>query len=186
MKLRKTIAAILAGILLVTGCAAAFAEQEKGFEPVEKQIQRLKKLAQLEELKQRKISLTFNFLYMCYELKEMKFYGRRITGVTDDLEWELGSWELLIHDTDVKMQHNDKTENWTVPGHYVAFAWSADVMWGTDWPYSGVFWNAPNTPIDSIIIKMYGLCRDVRCEITVDGTVVVDQKSCDSHKEWKP
>ena len=77
----------------------------------------------------------------------------------------------------------------TMAGDYVSFAFSFDITWGTDFPYSGVFWNNDNiynTDWDDIDIFLNGICRAASVKITVGDEVAVFEKNCSAHKEWRP
>ena len=67
------------------------------------------------------------------------------------------------------------------------FAYSFDVTWGTDHPYSGVFWtDDDNTDWDSIYIITFGTCRMVDIDIYMGDERVVHEDDCDAHSEWTP
>ena len=71
--------------------------------------------------------------------------------------------------------------------HSVYFAYSLDIMWGTDWPYSGIFWTCPNGEIaKKIDIYATGLVRLVVFFIKVNDYPVFSDMNCDSHSEWRP
>lgn len=178
MKCSKWISILLAAVMLAACVSAAFAEGSQ-----DREAERNAKLHELEIRSARTIDVDVDMWNMLFVMKEVKLYGRKIIGVSEDAEWILGPWELLYHDTYIPAT---TLFNKYYSGTYAAFAWSADVMWGTDWPYSGVFWNNPDTAVDRIEICMSGDVRAVDCKITVNGKTVVDEEDCDSHKEWKP
>ena len=68
----------------------------------------------------------------------------------------------------------------------VSFAYSFDVSLGTDFPYSGVFWNKPDRRVSDIDIELDGEVRTADITIKVDGTTVVNETNCSSHSEWTP
>jgi hypothetical protein len=75
----------------------------------------------------------------------------------------------------------------TFDGTFVNFAFSFDITWGTDFPYSSVFWtDTHNTDWETIDVELRGLCRNASIQIHVGNTRAVDKRNCDSHSEWKP
>lgn len=121
-----------------------------------------------------------------YHAKDVKVYGRRARAVGYDGEYILGGWELLDN---TESLHGSEIGGYklTVPGYYVEFAFSFDISWGTDYPYSGVFWSdIYNSDWREIRIRLDGTCRMADIEIKVDGTTVVSETNCSSHSEWKP
>ena len=74
--------------------------------------------------------------------------------------------------------------------YFDALGFEFDVFWGTDWPYSGVFWttNEPlsqNAKPDNIEIYMSGYVRDASIRIIVDGEEVFYAPHCDRHSQYK-
>ena len=59
-------------------------------------------------------------------------------------------------------------------------------MWGTDWPYSGIFYSNLDAHPEAIRIDLGSTCRMATIRITVDGRTVVDDSNCSSHSEWRP
>lgn len=174
MKFRKIISILLAAMMLAAGIlAAAGAEAAEGKTYYEKRV------AEYEDMKARSAYVTINLRESWYEFNASKLYGRKITGVAEDGSWILGPWELL---SDSLERYNRLTLPWT----YFAFAYSFDIFWGTDWPYSGVFWNNPDARPTHVGIYPSGTCRMADIKITVDGTAVVDISNCSPHSEWKP
>ncbi len=83
--------------------------------------------------------------------------------------------------------HALKTEKFYIPGDYVQFAFSFDVTWGTDFPYSGVFWDRSSEHSwEKIYIRMEGAVRNAGVTIKVGNKTVVIESNCDSHSEWRP
>ena len=74
--------------------------------------------------------------YGLYHAKNVKLYGRKCRGIDDNGNWILGSWELLNLEESF---HGGTETSFDIPGVYVSFAFSFDITWGTDFPYSGVF-----------------------------------------------
>ena len=72
----------------------------------------------------------------------------------------------------------------TFDGTFVNFAFSFDITWGTDFPYSGVFWtDTHNTDWSTIDVELRGLCRNASIQIHVGNTRALDKRNCDSHSE---
>ena len=123
-----------------------------------------------------------------FHAKNVKFYGRKAVGVDEDGNFILGDWVQINTQTTVQggmIQSLDIT----MAGDYVSFAFSFDITWGTDFPYSGVFWdkdNIYNTDWDDIDIFLNGICRAASVKITVGDEVAVFEKNCSAHKEWRP
>ena len=128
-----------------------------------------------------------------YDLKSSKLYGRRVVGIAPNGEFLIGDWELLDENTENHFHE--------VSGDYVAFAYSGDITWGTDFPFSRVFWNEPYRNVSDIRISWGGGVRNASITITVDhnapwwaikGTNLDQQRTgiwdtnCSSHSEWKP
>ena len=112
-----------------------------------------------------------------YATKHQKFYGRPIIGVNEDGSYKLGPWEKLL---DEKTGNKERYFN----GKYAEFGFSFDISWGTDWPYSDVFWTVDKGAAKEIKIEWGGGVRTAWIEITVDGTKVVDDTNCSSHSEY--
>lgn len=110
-------------------------------------------------------------------------YGRRAVDVDWNGNFVLGPWEVIFYDHDIGI--GDDGER-VIRGDYVCFAYSVDIGWGTDWPYSGIFWNNHFTPVNDINICVTGLPRAVVVLIDVNGTRIVEDWNCDAHSEWKP
>ena len=68
-----------------------------------------------------------------YHAKNVKLYGRKCLGIDDNGNWILGSWELLNLEESF---HGGTETSFDIPGVYVSFAFSFDITWGTDFPYS--------------------------------------------------
>ena len=66
------------------------------------------------------------------------------------------------------------------------FAFGFDILWGTDWPYSDVFWDKVDVPVNNIYINSSGLVRTASLKIEVNGNTVFDDWNLPSHSEWKP
>ena len=173
MILRKTIACILAVVLL---CAAvmvpAFADSAR----------REEQLKKFEEMQHSSIHVTITNCGF-YHLKSSKLYVRKVTGVDSDGNFILGGWEKAYSRNGVGF---DSVETVVISGTAVSFAYSFDVSLGTDFPYSGVFWNKPDRRVSDIDIELDGEVRTADITIKVDGTTVVNETNCSSHSEWTP
>ena len=174
MKHIKLIALILAVMMLATGLlatASAGSAEDKYYN---------ERVQEFEAMKKSNIWINMYTYDAFYALKTSKLYGRRITGVAPDGSWILGPWEILFSKTSYD------SELFSIMGTYCAFAYSFDIVWGTDWPYSGVFWNNPETRVETIRIQTAGTCRMASIRITVDDKTVVNESNCSSHSEWTP
>ena len=120
-----------------------------------------------------------------YQAKNVKLYGRQVIDVDEETgDFILGDWEII--------RNYDKFTGLTgkcfkISGSYVEFAFSFDVTWGTDFPFSGVFFDdIYNIFENDIRITLKGGVRTAGIKITVGGRTVVDQSNCSAHKEWIP
>ena len=136
----------------------------------------------LLEMRENEIHITIEQRGAFVENRSI-LYGRRVTGVAQDGNFVLGPWEVIFDDHDIGI--GDDGER-VISGDYVCFAYSVDIGWGTDWPYSGIFWNNQFTPVHEIEICVTGLPRAVVVMIDVNGTTIVNDWNCDAHSEWKP
>lgn len=89
-------------------------------------------LARYEAMKNRTIDYTF-INKGVYLVKNTKLYVIEVTGVHPDGPFIYSPWELVC-DNDFDYV------TLTLPGTCVMFAFGFDITWGTDWPYSDVFW----------------------------------------------
>ena len=81
--------------------------------------------------------------------------------------------------------------------YFDALGFEFDVFWGTDWPYSGVFWTMDESvnrynngatryaEPDNIYIVLDGYARNAWITITVDDEKVVEDYNCDRHSQYK-
>ncbi len=174
MKITKIIALLLAAVVLSLSLASMAAAESTPYEEA---------VRKYEEMKQEtvKVSLAFDGLY---SVKESKFYARQVTGVNPDGSFQLGSWVLINYTTGIGPASE---YSFSLSGTYIHFAYSFDVTWGTDWPYSGVFWTCPNgDTAKKIEIYCAGLARNVEFYLEVNDHPVVFDKNCSSHSQWKP
>lgn len=79
-----------------------------------------------------------------------------------------------------------KISSGIMSGAYVCFAYSVDIGWGTDWPFSRVFWYDEYLRLSDLTIRVCGLPRFVNVHIWVNGVAYLSEYNCDSHNEWKP
>lgn len=174
MKCRRMIALLLAAVIMsLTLATAASAERSPYDEAV----------AKYEQLKNGTIDVDLDFSGG-FVIKESKFYAREIIGVNEDGSWILGPWRMVNYTADTGFGTESR---FTLPQTYFQFAYSVDIMWGTDWPYSGIFWDGTsNMTPNKIYIHISELPRNVCIAINVNGYPVYFCKDCDSHKEWKP
>lgn len=112
-----------------------------------------------------------------YATKHQKFYARPIIGINEDGTLQLGKWEKL-------MDESTGNQKFKIDGKYAEFGFSFDIVWGTDWPYSNVFWKAEQGAVENIFIEWGGGVRTAWIEITVDDDKVVDNTNCSSHDEY--
>ena len=121
-----------------------------------------------------------------YHATNIKLYGRKALSVGLDGEFILGDWEQLYESSSL-IGCGMCTEIYTISADYVAFAFSYDIRWGTDYPYSGVFWNnIYDTNWDTIDINLGGTVRMANIEIKVGNKTVVKEDNCSRHIEWTP
>ena len=122
-----------------------------------------------------------------YHAKNVKLYGRKCLGIDDNGNWILGSWELLNLEESF---HGGTGTSFDIPGVYVSFAFSFDITWGTDFPYSGVFLDENSRFFakdwHELTIEIGGAVRTASIEIDVDNNVLFEDDNCSSHSEWKP
>ncbi|MCR5206838.1 MAG: hypothetical protein K6E47_17550 [Lachnospiraceae bacterium] len=116
---------------------------------------------------------------------DIKFYGRKIIDVDPNGNFILGPWEQLNIQTSVHGMVGKFS--FDINGTYVAFAFSYDIAWGTNFPYSGVFWeNIYYTDWKEIKIRLTGICRCAFTAIYLDDMRVFFEENSPSHEEWKP
>ena len=105
--------------------------------------------------------------------KEAKHLAEGITQKTETQEDKDGKPQTIYYHT------------YYLPrDYYVEFAFEFDVVTGTDYPYSDVFWNAEqsaNERVDTILIDLGGSTRRVNITIKVNNKEVVSKTNCDAH-----
>ena len=145
-------------------------------------------LMRLRQMRNMTIPVTISKSGM-YALKSQKLYGRKAIGLDEKGDWILGKWECLYDNTD--------TGKITVSGDYVSFGLCADIVWGTDFPMAGEFWNKPKTRVREMELNMMGFVRSADFEAVVQYSHVDDynqyivwetvkKEDLPSHSEWKP
>lgn len=172
MKFTKTIAMLLAALLLCLAvCPAVSAESDYHAEQVRK----------FEEMKKSKISFGVVNAGL-FAIKTSIVYGREVTGVAEDGSFILGPWKVI----DKRTNKGLGGVYCDLPGTYINFAWSVDIVFGTDWPFSGVFYRDTSTPVKQLSVTAGGTVRMVDITLKVNNKVVYSESNCDSHSEWKP
>lgn len=136
----------------------------------------------LEELKKQPVTIEFSHRAL-YVANHSYLYARKIIGVNKDGTFQLGRWECISHRYNVCYCEDKQI---TLPGEYVAFAYSYDVSLGTDWPFSGPFWNNTVSPAKKIQIVITGAVRTPEIRIAVNGTTVYFHDNLPAHNQWVP
>ena len=129
--------------------------------------------------KREKIKVTFSPA-TAYKEKHVKFLARPITGLNEDGTFKLGAWSALIC---VENFGPTVSREWYIHGKYAEFAFSFDILGGTDWPYSDVFWTVDDGPVKDINIDWGGTTTISKIKIEVNGNTIVNQKNLPKHKE---
>ena len=99
-----------------------------------------------------------------YSLNAQRVYARK-AGST--------KWDILLDVT-----NGDHEIYVDESAGYVEFGFEFDIYWGTDWPYSGVFWTAAQSEeekVEGIYIEMNGTVRDAEIYIYVNDKKVVSE-----------
>lgn len=133
-----------------------------------------------------------------FKLNSSKVYGRRAIGVYKDGSYILGNWELLDEVSNDIMRSNE----FKITGDYVVLGYSPDICRGTDFPYSGIFWDATkdrfmSTELNEAEIIIGGTAYNIDVMFTLslrmqcDGfkdthTFSWQEVNCDDHEEWEP
>ena len=103
-----------------------------------------------------------------------RFYARK-AGST--------KWDVLLDATNGNQEfYIDESAG------YVEFGFEFDIFWGTDWPYSGVFWTAAQSEeekVEGIYIEMNGTVRDAEIYIYVNDKKVVSENDIWSQEQYK-
>jgi hypothetical protein len=142
---------------------------------------------QLRRWKPLRVTMGNAGLYMN---KSIKFYGRKIVDVADNGDYILGKWEILYEANDT---WGGKT--FEITRDDAQFAFSFDIKWGTDFPYSGIIWDNVEDVVFDIDIGTNGGCRNANVYIKIcydkprdpsNYYRVIEEKNCSSHDEWTP
>ena len=112
-----------------------------------------------------------------YVTKHQRLFGRPIVGVDSDGNHQLGNWELIYDGT-------SGDREFTMSGKYAEFGFEFDIVWGTDWPYSDVFWHQQDGVAEDIFIEFGGTARNAWIQIRVNGSTAVHDSNCDSHTRY--
>ena len=111
-------------------------------------------------------------------------YGcKRVT--QEDGTTKLGFWEKLKSFASSFPEHY--VENCDIAKDYVEFGFELDIADGTNWPYSGVFWNATDTArkeSGNIDISVGGAVRNTTITIKVNKHEVYHDGNCNSHSQY--
>ena len=167
MKFTKLIAMVLADVMLFTlTFTAASAESGSSCE---------QQASRFEQMKNSTIQVNI-YDEGAFHLKASKFYVREVTGVNPDGSFILSPWKCV----------RTSAGSFTLSGTCVQFAYSVDITWGTDWPYSGIFWSDTSTPVNNISITVGGMVRTVEIVINENNSRVYYCHNSSSHSEWKP
>ena len=125
--------------------------------------------------------------YGLYHAKNVKLYGRKCLGVDDYGDWILGNWELICSEDSL---HGCTGYGYNITGDYFSFAFSFDITWGTDFPYSGVFLDQSSPCFASdwneLNIEIGGAVRSASVVMNLDDQGLFADYNCSSHSEWKP
>lgn len=154
-----------------------------------------KQMERFKKMQEREISITAWNLGG-YIVKSSKIYGKKVIGVNDNGDFIYGNWERLTDQSNI-WYSKSPFKSFKVSGAYVKFAYSFDIVGGTDYPFSRVFWNEPEKDMDKIEITLSGSCRSADIHIVYEyfhaddpihslriGSVI--ETDCNSHKEWTP
>ena len=194
-KIAAALAAVMAMTTMATIGASAYTDMQSSGETVtstgsdinqenaerfRQQMVRIRE-RQLERLCNKTITVKISN-YGLYAAKNIKLYGRKAVGVDHDGNFILGKWEQINSVSTLV-----GGTGFTASGEYVAFAFSYDVVWGTNFPFIGIFWNKVHWDgWNEIDIRLTGTCRMAGVKIYVGDELAVDESNCSSHKEWKP
>ena len=145
-----------------------------------------RQLDYLESRQNTKKKVTI-YNYGLYHAKNVKLYGRKCLGVDDYGDWILGDWELICSEDSL---HGCTGYGYNITGDYFSFAFSFDITWGTDFPYSGVFLDQSSPCFASdwneLNIEIGGTVRSASVVMNLDDQGLFADYNCSSHSEWKP
>lgn len=145
-----------------------------------------RQLDYLESRQNTKKKVTI-YNYGLFHAKNVKLYGRKCLGVDDYGDWILGNWELICSEDSL---HGCTGYGYNITGDYFSFAFSFDITWGTDFPYSGVFLDQSSPCFASdwneLNIEIGGAVRSASVVMNLDDNGLFADYNCSSHSEWKP
>ena len=123
-----------------------------------------------------------------FTAKNVKLYGRKCLGIDEYTgDWILGKWEQLNETTSYIAGRGIHLD---IDGEYMCFAFSYDIVWGTDFPFSRVFLDENckyfATEWDELQIQMWGAVRTACLDINLGDRAYLSETNCSSHSEWKP
>ena len=123
-----------------------------------------------------------------FTAKNVKLYGRKCLGIDEYTgNWILGKWEQLNENTSFIAGRGIQFD---IDGEYMCFAFSYDITWGTDFPFSRVFLDENckyfATEWDKLQIQMWGAVRTACLDINLGDHAYLSETNCSSHSEWKP
>ena len=135
------------------------------------------------ELKNREITVHWEMVGW-YKAQFIKLYGREVIGIDENNKPILGAWKLLDEkDTAYCGDENEMT----LPATYHEFAFSYDIVWGTDFPFSNVIYSVMDEDVSRIDISMGGSVRSAVFRVdTPEYGNAFTNVNCEAHSEWKP
>ena len=135
-----------------------------------------------EEIKNKQVHIRFSHRGL-YVANESMLYARKIVGVNEDGTYQLSPWECISHRSNVAYCSDKEI---TLPATYVIFGYSFDITWGTDWPFSAMFWNSTKEPARNISILISGGVRTPDVLIYVNDRQIYHNDNCSAHNQWIP
>lgn len=112
-----------------------------------------------------------------YITKHQRLYCREIEGVDSEGNYLLGNWRLIL-------DNSTGATEFTASGKYAEFGFEFDILEGTDWPYSDVFWYQQDGVAEDIFIEYGGSIKSPWIQIRVNGSTVVYDSNCSSHTRY--
>ena len=173
MKLMRLMALILTVALLITGMTVLASAETNDYYASQ--------VARYEDMRSRTISLGI-IVNGPIVLKTAKICVREVTGVAPDGSFILGPWKVVHQDGWLAMGGYYSY----IPATYVMFGYSVDILGGTDWPFSGIFWTDVNQTVNTLSLYTGGTCRMVDVDLQVNKKTVYSRENCSSHNEWNP
>ena len=105
------------------------------------------------------------------------FYARAIKGMDSQGNYLLGDWECILNDT-------SGAKKFILNGKYAELGFEFNIVYGTDWPYSDVFWHLQDGVAEDILIEYGGTAKAAWIKIYVNGSIVVYDSYCESHERY--